>query len=247
MATPILDQTHLDLAYKLQDPVTGATVAIAAATDGIRITADERERYIIRGYRRLLRMVTLLYPKLISHIYHKFYKTITKTTRSNGTWELGNASTDAVGYVEIFEVLAKETTQETYVRAQFVNTENWLSIKQSLNVFYTPSLNNRDYFWCIESGDPDDGNDSAELTMLPAVSYNIILKVREDVATLIQDGSTDLDLTQEYVDLLLSLACMEAYLDIGQPDMAKAYQADVVGQLQLLTTKTQSMEQKDEA
>jgi len=234
MATPILDQTHLDLAYKLQDPVTGATVAIAAATDGIRITADERLRYIIRGYRRLLRMVTLLYPRLINHIYHKFYKTIEATTQIDGTWELQDEDL----YVEIFEVLGKETTQETYVRVQSTDPKDWLSVKQGVNVFYSPSLNNRSYFWCIED---------FKLTILPAVRYHVILKVREDVATLSEGGTVDLDIIQEYTDLLLSLACMEAYLDIGQPDMAKAYQTDVVNQLQLLTSKTQKMEQKDEA
>ena len=54
MATPILDQISMDLAYKLQDPVSSGTGS------GTRLSANERFRYIIRAYRRLMRMITIV-------------------------------------------------------------------------------------------------------------------------------------------------------------------------------------------
>jgi len=233
MATPILDQIHLDLAYKLQDPVA------TAGASGVRITAGERERYILRGYRRLLRTVTLLYPKLIAKIYHKFYKTVTAITTTAGEYVLKDESDASPLYIiEVFEVLSKEPAQETFVRAYPVGPDNWLSVQQGINTFYTPDLNDRQYYWTVENG---------RLIMMPTVKFNLKMKIRDDIASKIEDGiGDDLDLIPEYSDLLLSLACMEAYLDIGQPDMAKAYNGDVINQLQILTAQTQRMDMKDE-
>lgn len=229
MATPILNQVSIDLAYKLQDPVSSGT------SNGVRLSADERFRYIIRAYRRLLRMVMVLYPDLMQKIYHSFYSTATGTSDSSGI------VTSLTDWSEIFEVYCKEPTDEDYVRANFVSPEDYLKIKHEENPFYVASLNTDTYFW-TRMGD--------DMYILPTAQLSYELSYRVDIAKTIedagQDGVVDLDIATEYLDLLLSLACSEAYLDIGQGDLATAYANDVNGQLSLLINVSNKMDMKDE-
>src|SRR4030067_1907264 len=78
MATPILNIVSKDLAYKLQDPVTSGT------TNGLRLSAAERFRYILRSYRRLLRIVTMVHPSLIQKLFQNYYTSATGTSDING-------------------------------------------------------------------------------------------------------------------------------------------------------------------
>ena len=61
-----------------------------------------------------------------------------------------------------------------------------------------------------------------------------------------QNGITDIDISTEYLDMLLSLASAEAYMDIGQLDLVNAYNQDAAGQLGLLANVSKKMEIKDE-
>ncbi len=229
MATPILDRISQDLAYKLQDPVT------SGSSNGVRISAAERFRYIIRAYRRLLRMVMVLYPNLIQKIFHDFYTEASGTTSSTGR------ITTLINWSEVFEVFVKEPTDEDYVRANFVSPEDYLKVKQEENAFYVPSLNDNLYFWTRRSDD---------IYLLPTVILSWIMTYRPDTAKIIEDagqgGATDIDIATEYQDLLLSLACAEAYLDINQVDAVKAYKQDVVEQLSLMANMSKEKEIKDE-
>lgn len=229
MATPILDQVSIDLAYKLQDPVT------SGSSNGIRLSADERFRYIIRAYRRLLRMVMVLYPGLMQKIYHDFY------AEASGTSNASGVITSLTNWSEVFEVFVKEPTDEDYIRANFVSPEDYLKVKNEENPFYTPNLNTDMYYWTRRSDD---------IYLLPAVQLNYQLTYRPDKAAAIenagQGGAVDLDMATEYLDLLLSLACAEAYLDIGQGDLAGAYKQDVNEQLALLASVSNRMDLKDE-
>lgn len=229
MATPILDQVSIDLAYKLQDPVS------TGSSNGIRLSADERFRYIIRAYRRLLRMVMVLYPDLMQKIYHDFY------ANSSGTTSTDGRITTLTDWSEVFEVFVKEPTDEDYVRANFISPEDYLKVKNEENPFYTPDLNVDLYFWTRRSND---------IYILPAVQLNYQLTYRPDKAAAIeslgQGGAQDLDMATEYLDLLLALACAEAYVDIGQYDLAGAYKQDVNEQLALLANLSNKMDMKDE-
>ena len=230
MATPILDQISIDLAYKLQDPVA------TGSSDGIRLSAGERFRYIIRAYRRLLRMVMVLYPDLMQRIFHDFY--VEKTGTSNGSGVISLGSTN---WSEIFEVFCKEPADEDYVRANFISPEDYLKVKLEENAFFTPSLNTDQYFWTRRSSD---------VHLLPAVTLAFQLTYRPDKAKDVEDGgqggATDIDISTEYLDMLLSLASAEAYMDIGQLDLVGAYTQDVNGQLGLLANVSKKMEIKDE-
>ncbi len=231
MATPILNQVSIDLAYKLQDPVSSGT------GDGIRLSATERFRYIIRAYRRLLRMVMILYPDLMQKIFHDFYLESSGTSTVAGVIALG----DSVNFSEVHEVFCKEPTDEDYVRSNFVSPEDYLKVKREENPFYTPNLNTDQYYWTRRSDD---------IYLLPTVQLSYELTYRPDKAQDIEDagqgGAVDLDISTEYLDLLLSLACAEAYLDINQGDAVNAYRQDVAEQLQLLAGLSNKMDVKDE-
>jgi len=229
MATPILDRVSQDLAYKLQDPVS------SGSGNGVRLSAAERFRYIIRAYRRLLRMVMVLYPNLTQKIFHDFFTEATGTTSASGQ------ITSLTNWSEVFEVFVKEPTDESYVRANFVSPEDYLKVKQEENAFYVPSLNNDLYYWTRRSND---------IYILPTVTLSYVMTYRPDTAKIIEDagqsGASDLDIATEYQDLLLSLACAEAYLDTNQTDAVSAYKKDVAEQLALIVNMSRDKETKDE-
>jgi len=229
MATPILDQASMDLAYKLQDPVSSGTGS------GTRLSADERFRYIIRAYRRLMRMITILYPDLMAKISHSFYATASGTSTTGGVVTHG-------AFSEIYEIFCKEASDEDYVRANFVVPEDFLKVFYEENAFYKPDLNTDQYYWTRRSDN--------SLLLMPAVQLQWVSSYRKDTAALMeaggQGGDQDLELGTEYLDLLLSLACAEAYMDINQGDAVQAYRQDVNEQLALLANMSLKQEKKDE-
>ncbi len=231
MATPILDQLSIDLAYKLQDPVSSGT------GDGTRLSAAERFRYLIRAYRRFLRVIMGLYPDLMQKIYHDFYAEYSGTSTVAGVISLP----DGTDWSEVYSVFCKETTDEDYVRASFVSPEDYLKVKHEENPFYSGDLNTDKYFWTRRSDD---------VYLLPAVQLAYTLTYRPDKAKQIEDdgqgGDYDFDVSTEYLDLVLSLACAEAYLDINQVDAVNAYNQDVATQLSLLANFSNKMDLKDE-
>lgn len=231
MATPIIDQVSKDLAYKLQDPVASGT------TNGSRISAAERFRYILRGYRRLVRIVTMSYPLLAEKILKKQFLVDYGTTNGGGIYPLGVYNNEAT----IFELLAKEPAQESYERATYVLPEDWISIAGEVNIFYVPNLNTRSYYWTLL--------DNA-IRVSPPTTFDIQISLRIDRAALIetsgQGGTYDLDVPTELLDIILAAATTEAYLDLGQPDLANAHFNDFTAQVQLFTIKMQKMETKSE-
>ena len=86
-------------------------------------------------------------------------------------------------------------------------------------------------------------------TSAPAI-FPVATIIKHDTAKIIEDagqgGASDLDIATEYQDLLLSLACAEAYLDINQVDAVAAYKQDVTEQLALMANMSKTKETKDE-
>lgn len=229
MATPILLQVSKDLAYKLQDPVSSGT------TNGQRITAAERLNYILRGYRRLLRIVTMLYPDLINKMFQSYYRIATATTSATGT-----LTTSTVDFTEIFEVFAKEPSDEDYTKCNWITADNFEQVDSGQNAFYSPNLNTKSYYWTIINN---------VLTISPSTQYNVKLTYRPNMVKEVEDsgynGDYDLDVPTEHTDLLLSLSAAEAYLDIGQGDMVNAYKSDVTEQLRILVNVDKKRETED--
>lgn len=228
MATPILNAVSKDLAYKLQDPVTAGT------TDGERLTADERLVYITRAYRRLLRLVTMLYPALIEKLFQLYYETGVGTTDSSGEF-------DASTFAEVYTVYCKQPGDENYVKAEFIPADVYLDVKNGYNDFYTPDINTDRYYW---------SNIGGKIKLLPPLTLNLELADRANTAYNIETngygGDYDLDIPTEHTDLLLSFAAVEAYMDIGQTDMVQMFLTDASNQLQILAGIKKEKETKDE-
>lgn len=228
MATPILNAVSKDLSYKLQDPVSAGTI------DGERLTADERLVYITRAYRRLLRLVTMLYPALIARLFQNYYETGTGTTDASGEF-------DASTYAEVFTIYCKQPGDEEYSKAEFIPADIYLDVKNGYNAFYDPDINTSRYYW---------SNIGGKIKLLPAVQLNMELTTRANTAYLIESngygGAYDLDIPTEHTDLLLSFAAVEAYMDIGQMDMVQGFTNDVASQLQILASLKKDKEIKDE-
>lgn len=228
MATPILNIVSKDLAYKLQDPVSTGTA------NGVRLSADERLRYILRSYRRLLRIITMLYSVLIQKLFQSYHSI-----------EIGDTVTPGkiVGssYAEVFDIYCKEPTDEEYFKATFVSPASYYDIETGRNKFYIPDLNTNTYYWTRIDGD---------ILILPAVQLNYKIIYRPDIAAQIetagQGGSYDLDIPTEHLDLLLSLATAEAYMDAGQTDMVQLFKQDVIEQLNILAGVSRQKEKNDD-
>jgi hypothetical protein len=228
MATPILNEISQDLAYKLQDPVASATL------DGVRLTAAERLNYIKRGYRRLLRLVTLLYPDLETKLIQKHYDHSDELTSTSD----GYIPTSTLDFSEVYEVYCKEPAGEKYQKAVWISPENYQQVRDGQNSFYTPSLDSESYYWTV-IGD--------QIEILPNATYKAKATYRANIlGDLSYNGSTDLDINPEFTDMLLTLSCAEAYLDIGQFEMYNAYRQDANDGLNILIRVDQTKEKKDE-
>lgn len=227
MATTTLNRISKNIAAKLQDPVSLGTA------DGSRYTAADRLDYIIRAYRRLLRLVTMLYPELINNLFTNYYVIDYATTDSAG--EL-----DASAYAEVHGLYVKQPSDEVYVKATPVPASDHLTVSLGYNAFYKPDINTSQYFWSLIGG---------KIACLPAVQLNCKIENRKNTAYLIEgsgyDGSYDLDIPPDNTDLLVSLAAMEAYMDLGQTNMVTLYRQDTMDQLQLLAQTDKKNEKED--
>lgn len=228
MATPILNIISKDLAYKLQDPVS------SGITNGVRLSAAERLRYILRSYRRLLRIVTLLYPGLIQKLFQNFY------TSTTGTSDISGVVSNLTYPAEVLSVYCKRPTDEVLIKAEFVSPRDYLDVKTGQNAFFSPDINTNQYYWTRRQDD---------VQLLPAVQLTWEILWRQDLAQALEDGgyggTYDIDIPTEHLDLILSFACAEAYMDIAQYDAASAFKQDANEQLALLAGEAQKREVKD--
>jgi len=226
MAAPILIQLSKDLSYKLQDPVS------AGDANGKRLSADNRLGYLVRAYRRFLRLVVVLYPDLIAKLFNKYYLIATLTTDAAGVF-------DASTYAEVHEIFVKQPDEESYERATYEPPQDFQSIKLGQSEFYKPDLNDRNYYWSMLDG---------KVNVVPATTYDVSLTYRSNVAEAVAaggySGSVDFDIPFEYTDLLLTLAAGEAYMDVGDAQMIQAYRTDTKEQLELLFAISKKEEQE---
>ena len=171
----------------------------------------------------------------MSKISHSFYETASGTTSSSGV-------VTHTAFSEIYEIFCKEPSDEDFVRANFIVPEDFLKVFYEENAFFTPDLNTNSYFWTRKSNN--------EILIMPPVTLDWVSSYRKDTAALVeaggQGGAQDLELGTEYLDLLLSLACAEAYMDINQGDAVNSYRQDVNEQLALLANMSMKKESKDD-
>ena len=228
MATPILTKLSKDLSYKLQDPVASGT------TDGTRFTADGRLSYITRAYRRFLRIVMVLYPDLIKKIFTSYYVDGDLPTTATGTLALSNI-------IEIYDLFVREPNSVDWVRCTYISPTEYVSTDAGYNVFFKQDLENYTYYYSIVNG---------EIKILPRTLYETKYLYRPDTIALVEAGgyagTADLDVPTTFQDLLLTLAAVEAYLDLGELNYVNSYMADFGSQFQILVNSNQKKETMDE-
>lgn len=217
MATPNLLELSRDLAYKLQDPVSNGS------SNGERFTAYHRLRYIIRGYRRLLRLLEELLPEQINKIFTNYFKVNQFTSSS-----VGILGMTASSIREALEVLVRwQSGTEEWIRADYIDPMDYLSIETGQNDFYSPDLNQQRVFWTM-IGD--------NISLLPQVQYTMKVFYIGSIPNFEYNGSTDIDMPIEFFDILLALAASEAYLDVGEFNMSTAFKGDANDQIRILAT-----------
>jgi hypothetical protein len=171
---------------------------------------------------------------MIEKIFQAWYSDITGTTNANG--EITTLTTAA----EVLDVYCKMPTDEIYNRAVFIAPDKYMDVKTGQNAFYSPNINTNQYYWSREGDD---------VRLLPPTTLSYQVMYRIDESALIestgQGGANDITIKSEFLDLLLSLACAEAYMDIGQYDAASAYKQDAAEYLALLAGDAQKKEIKD--
>ena len=229
MAAPvILIKLSKDLAYKLQDPVTTGTA------NGQRLTADARLGYLIRAYRRLSRMVMILYPSLISKLFHKYYTIIESISDDKGL-------VDFTAVQSVHDVYTREPGALDWDNTDYWSPIDFLDVKMGINKFYKPDANAGRVYWTII----DD-----MIHLIPEMKFEVTYSGNRDIASILESGgytsTIDIDIPPEHTDILLSLAAAEAYLDLGQNDMVQAYKQDVTEQLNLLVGLKKEKQQEDE-
>jgi hypothetical protein len=176
----------------------------------------------------------MLYPGLIQRLFQNYY------TSSTGTSTIAGVVDTITLPAEIMTVYCKRITDEDYSKAEFISPRDYLDVKTGQNAFYTPNINTSQYYWTRRQDD---------VQLLPAVELAWEIMWRQDRARAMessgQGGNTDLDVPTEHLDLLLSFACAEAYMDIAQYDAASAYKQDAQEQLAILAGEAQKREVKD--
>jgi hypothetical protein len=176
----------------------------------------------------------MLYPGLIQKLFQSLYTSSTGTSDATGV--VGTLTYPA----EFLNVYCKRITDEDYTKAEYISPNDYLDVKTGQNAFYTPNINTSQYYWTRREND---------VQLLPLVQLAWEIMWRQDRAAAMessgQGGSYDLDVPTEHLDLLLSFACAEAYMDIGQYDAASAYKQDAQEQLAILAGEAQKREVKD--
>ena len=164
----------------------------------------------------------MLYPDLVGKLFNGYYVIGSATTDNTGVMI-------ATGYSEVHEVFCKQPSEQDYVRATYVLPTEFLSVKTGISGFYNPDINARNYYWTMMN---------STLPIAPAVALNLEFTYKKNIASVIEttgyNGAVDIDVPAEHTDLLTSLACGEAYLDLGQQDMVQMYNTDVNNQMQIL-------------
>jgi len=114
------------------------------------------------------------------------------------------------------------TNEKTYskVQASELSEDRYLSAQMGVSQIKKPSFSNKQIYYCLLDG---------KLTLLPeATDKNYYTDIKalfvEDFTTFTNE--TDIPITREYKDLLITLAAQEAMTDIGRGDKVQIMRAE---------------------
>jgi hypothetical protein len=229
MATPILNKLSKDLSFKIFDPVTDGK------DDGRVYTKELRLSYINRAYGKLVRTLEVIHPK-ITKVFKDYYQVIQlgdlDLTSDGLTVPAGKGNAKILLFPwEVFDVYYKPNNQDGtgLERADALDPDNFLPTKLGLNDLYVATLDNRK--WSMIDN---------QIQLLPleggAEYYDVTIFVRNYFPEFNQDdtNSADLDIPNDYKDILITMAAIEAMSDRGLSGKYQLYTATLNSQLQLI-------------
>ena len=131
---------------------------------------------------------------------------------------------DIPSFISVDEVYVSYTVgnkTETKIQASGLTEDRYLSTQMGTNQIKQPSFDNKQIYYCLLDG---------KLTLLPeATNTNYYTDIKalfvEDFAAF--TNTTNIPITREYKDLLITLAALEAMTDIGRGDKVNLMRAEV--------------------
>ena len=235
-----LAELDLSLSLKLGDPVN------IAGEDGQIFSWQDRLRYLQRAYskvkrtlRKLMRNYCPEFAKASEYIYinlngkDRLGKGILITDEKNNPVIIDEIK-------ELFAYVEKEREPIISMPCERITSDKYLSVKNKINNYYTPSfvdkriyyalLNNRIYLL-------PEGNKEIEYTAL-----EIVLSKDSDLFYSVEE---EVNIPNDYVDLLIVFAASEGMQDLGRSDKFQLYFADLNNYLVILKNYADLIEQKE--
>jgi len=233
MATPNFDKLSKDLSFKIFDPVSVGTY------DGRVYTKELRASYLNRAYGKMIRTLEVIHPK-ITKVFKDYFQVFVagdliysdSEPPIKGNAGDGNSYTLPEPY-DIYDVYYKASKEawQKLQRADYLDPDNFLPTKLGLNDLYVATEDNRK--WSLINN---------KVVLLPEGSstkyFEVTLFCRNYFPEFNQDSTDpnnkDISIPNDYYDILITMAAIEAMSDKGQQAKYQLYTATLNGQLQLI-------------
>lgn len=236
MAQDNLKKLSKDLSFKIFDPVN------AGEDDGKVFLREHRLGYISRAYGQLVRVLEIIHPSItkVFKNYHKLIEAGDLTIAENGTTI--TAGTGSVYQLDkpwhIIDVYYAETSGGTKKRADYISPENYMPARIGINKHYVPSTEDR--FWTLM-------DNAIKLLPVDGGYYDVTLFVRNYFPAFAFGTDVDVDIPEDYMDILITMAAIEAMSDKGDGTKYKLYTDTLTGQLNLISASKQREDLNEEA
>ena len=236
MATPNLNQLSKDLSFKIFDPVSVGT------DDGRRFTKELRLQYTNRAYGKMIRILEIIHPKIVK-VFKNYYVSLSAGDLSKDE----NGNNVAAGSGSVYELgqpydiydayyLPEEDPEVKHLRADWLDPDNFYPAKFGLNDHYIVSASDRK--WTLINN---------KVMFLPSVGvnyYDVVLFCRNYFPYFRHNDGEDVFIPNDYWDLLITLAAIEAMSDTGNTTKYNLYVSTLNGQLQLIAANKKEIDQK---
>lgn len=228
MATPKLTAYSKALSYKLNDNVETGN------SDGEKFTAQLRLDYLNRALGRFRRTLISIDEGLANRVFKNLFKIY-----DNQTITANKVALPATEELTDIHNLYIQPTGETekYYQCHRLSPMNYLEAKNgSLDDFYKPSTTEHKYFYSLINREvvilSEEANLTGKAEFMATSSFN----------NFTYDGTGDLIIPNEYIDLFLSMASAEAMYDLGDQqslNKATSYENYINAQISIIAQKKQ--------
>ncbi len=222
----------LELSIKLGDPVKDNG-------DGELFSYASRLSYLKSAYIRLLRMLNVLMDNY-SPDFIKSYKYISKELSGE------EAKGRKIKLVEEENFIIASNISEMYVKVddkninvKYKNPSEYLRLKYNDNTTYSPSIEKENVYYTVI--------DNA-IYLLPEFEtemYESIEVVYKNIKANFNSYDDEIELSEDYKDLLLEIAANFGMMDLGRNDKFQIYTSDINNQLGLVGSYIKVLQSKE--